>query len=99
MSAWYILAASGIHPITPGDTRYELTSPAFSKIIINADKDTKFSIKAVNNSEQNIYIQSASLNGKPYNKCWIDYKELIKGGELTLQMGAAPNKNWGLDKY
>jgi predicted alpha-1,2-mannosidase len=99
MSAWYVLAASGIHPITPGDTRYELTSPAFSKIIINADKDTKFTIKAVNNSEQNIYIQSASLNGKPYNKCWIDYKELIKGGELTLQMGAAPNKNWGLDKY
>lgn len=98
MSAWYVLAASGIHPITPGDSRYEITSPAFNTIVLNADKETKFTIKAINNSDRNIYIQKASLNGKPYNKCWIDYAELMKGGELKLEMGAQPNKAWGLEK-
>ncbi|WP_432711788.1 GH92 family glycosyl hydrolase, partial [Pedobacter sp.] len=98
MSAWYVLAASGIHPIAPGDSRYEITSPVFNKVVLNADKSTKFAIEAKNNSDQNIYIQRATLNGKPYNKCWIDYKTIMKGGILKLEMGAEPNKNWGLEK-
>jgi len=98
MSAWYVLAASGIHPITPGDSRYEITSPAFNSVVLNADKDKRFTIKANNNSAQNIYIQKASLNGKPYNKCYIDYKAIMDGGELVLEMGSVPNKAWGLEK-
>ena len=98
MSAWYILASTGIHPITPGDTRYEITSPAFNKIVLNADRKYKFTIEAINNSEENIYIQSASLNGKPYNKCWIDYSDLMKGGVLRLEMGSEPNQAWGQEK-
>ncbi|RZK91794.1 MAG: glycoside hydrolase family 92 protein [Pedobacter sp.] len=97
MSAWYVLAASGIHPITPGDTRYEITSPIFNKVVLNADKGNSFTIEAANNSEQNVYIQKATLNGKAYNKCWIDHKEIAKGGVLKLEMGAQPNKNWGAD--
>lgn len=97
MSAWYVLAASGIHPITPGDTRYEITSPVFNKVVLNADKDNSFTIEAANNSEQNVYIQKATLNGKAYNKCWIDHKEIAKGGVLKLEMGAQPNKNWGIN--
>ncbi len=98
MSAWYVLAASGIHPIAPGDSRYEITSPVFNKIILNADKATKFIIESVNNSEENIYIQKAILNGKLYNKCWIDYADLMKGGLLKLEMGAKPNKEWGVER-
>lgn len=97
MSAWYVLAASGIHPITPGDTRYEITSPVFNKVVLNADKGNSFTIEAANNSEQNVYIQKATLNGKAYNKCWIDHKEIAKGGVLKLEMGAQPNKNWGVN--
>ena len=96
MSAWYVLAASGIHPITPGDTRYEITSPAFNKITFNLPQGKQFTIKADDNSAENIYIQSATLNGEDYNKCWIDYKDLVKGGVLELKMGATPNKRWGL---
>lgn len=98
MSAWYVLAATGLHPISPGDSRYEITSPAFSKIVLNADKETKFTIRAVNNSDQNIYIQKATLNGKPYSKCYLDYSVIMNGGELKLEMGAEPNKSWGLEK-
>ncbi|HIB38541.1 GH92 family glycosyl hydrolase [Mesonia sp.] len=96
MSAWYVLAASGIHPIAPGETRFEITSPMFKKIVLNADKENSFSIKAKNNSPENIYIQSATLNGKTYNKCYLDYQDIINGGELILEMGSIPNKQWGI---
>ncbi len=95
MSAWYVLAASGIHPIAPGETRLEITSPMFEKITLNANKENSFSIQANNNSKENIYIQSATLNGQPYENCYIDYQDIMAGGELILEMGAKPNKNWG----
>lgn len=95
MSAWYVLAASGIHPISPGDTRYEITSPVFEKVVLNADKEKSFTIEAINNSDENVYIQKAYLNGEEYNKCWIDHKEILKGGVLKLEMAAVPNRKWG----
>ncbi|MFD0793064.1 GH92 family glycosyl hydrolase [Mucilaginibacter litoreus] len=100
MSAWYILSAIGLHPVCPGDTRQEITSPVFDKVTIALDKryasGTSFTITAENNSPTNIYIQSAQLNGKPYNKCFIDYKDIMAGGTLKLIMGANPSKNWGV---
>jgi predicted alpha-1,2-mannosidase len=101
MSAWYVLASSGLHPVCPGDTRQEITSPVFSKITFKLDpeyaKGKTFTIKADNNSLTNIYIQSAKLNGKPYNKCHIDFKDIAEGGTLELTMGNTPNKDWGLN--
>ncbi len=95
MSAWYVLAASGLHPVCPGDTRYEITSPVFSQIVIQTGSKT-FTIVARNNSRENVYIQSATLNGKPYSYCHIDHAQVAAGGTLELVMGARPNKNWGL---
>lgn len=90
MSAWYVLAAIGLHPVCPGDTRQEITSPVFDKIVIG-----NFTIKATNNSATNIYIQSARLNGKDFNQCHIDYKDIVKGGVLELVMGSNPHQQWG----
>ncbi|HEV7330473.1 MAG TPA: GH92 family glycosyl hydrolase [Flavisolibacter sp.] len=99
MSAWYILAASGLHPVCPGDTRYELTSPVFDATKIELDKTYSkadyFTIKAINNSSKNIYIQSAKLNGKIYDKCYIDHNDVMAGGVLELVMGSKPNVQWG----
>ncbi|NDV67978.1 GH92 family glycosyl hydrolase [Dysgonomonas sp. 25] len=99
MSAWYVLAASGIHPACPGDTRYEITSPVFNKIEIKLDqqyfKGEKFTIIARNNLPENIYIQKATLNGEEYNKCYIDFQDIVNGGTLELYMGDKPNERWG----
>jgi predicted alpha-1,2-mannosidase len=101
MSAWYILAAVGLHPVCPGDTRQEITSPVFDKVTLKLDpkyaKGDTFTVVAKNNSATNIYIQSAKLNGKPYNKCHIDFTDIAAGGTLELTMGNTPNKNWGLN--
>ena len=101
MSAWYVLAASGIHPVCPCETRFEITSPVFNKITFNLDtkysKGKIFTIEARNNSSENRYIQSAELDGKPYNKCYLDYSDITAGGVFILEMGTQPNKQWGVE--
>lgn len=99
MSAWYILSAIGFHPVSPVDGVYIIGSPLFKKATIQLDpkyhKGKTFSVVAHNNSAQNFYIQSAKLNGKPLERAWLRYEEITAGGQLELEMGAAPNKNWG----
>jgi predicted alpha-1,2-mannosidase len=99
MSAWYILAAMGLHPVNPGDNIYILTSPVFEEINIQLDPDfytgKRFSIKALNNSPENVYIQQATLNGAPLDRAWITHDELAKGGQLEFVMGPAPNYEFG----
>ncbi|MEN8201647.1 MAG: GH92 family glycosyl hydrolase [Bacteroidota bacterium] len=94
MSAWYVLASIGIHPICPGDNRYQITSPVFSKIEISMNPDyydgTSFSIIAHDNSDENMYIQSMKLNGQFLNRNWIFHDEISKGGKLELFMGPEP---------
>ena len=99
MSAWFVLAASGIHQACPGDTRFELFTPLFDQVTLKLDpKYTHggtFRIIAHNNSPQNSYIQSAKLNGQPLERCWLDYKEITAGGTLDLNLGPEPNPLWG----
>jgi len=94
MSAWYILAAMGFHPICPGNNRYELTSPVFRKVILSLDnryyKGRTFTIIAHHNSPENVYIQSVSLNGKPLKRLWITHEEITKGGVLEFVLGKDP---------
>lgn len=100
MSAWYVLSAIGLHQACPGDLRYEITSPVFDESEIQLDRryaeGSRFKIIAINNSEKNIYIQQAWLNGVALERCWLHYDEIISGGELRLEMGPEPNKEWGV---
>lgn len=96
MSAWYVLAAAGIHPVCPGETRFEITSPVFDEVRIRTAPETCFTIKAINNSPENVYIQSAKLDGKPYDRCYIDYPDIMQGGVLELTMSDTPCKTWGI---
>ncbi|WP_202929025.1 GH92 family glycosyl hydrolase [Chitinophaga agri] len=101
MSAWYVLAASGIHPVCPGSTRYEITSPVFDTITVKLNpqyaKGRSFTIATRNNSPVNRYIQRAWLNGQPYSHAWIDHSDITRGGTLLLEMGKEPNKEWGIE--
>lgn len=102
MSAWYILASIGFHPLCPGDTRYELTAPVFDRAEIVLDRNyakaRKFVISVEGNAPDACYIQSVELNGKPYNRCYIDHQDIVNGGELHFKMGHTPNKNWGVER-
>jgi predicted alpha-1,2-mannosidase len=97
MSAWYVLAAGGLHPVCPGDTRMELTAPVFDRVAWNLPGGRPFVIAAKNNAPAHVYIQSATLNGQPYEKCHIDYETVARGGALELVLGPEPNEQWGVE--
>ena len=92
MSSWYVMSALGLYPVTPGSSQYAIGSPLFRKATISLENGNTFTIVAENNSEANVYIQSATLNGEPFERSWIDHSELIAGGELHFVMGPEPNK-------
>ena len=98
MSAWYVLSAMGFYPVNPASGIYVIGSPAVDYAKIELPKGKTFEIFAKNNSSDNIYIQSAKLNGKPLERSYFTHKELVAGGRLELQMGSQPNKLWASQK-
>ena len=95
MSAWYVLSSMGFYPVTPGLDYYTIGSPLFSKVTLNLENAKKFVIRSHNAGPKNIYIQSASLNGKGYTKSLVTQADIMNGGELDLMMGNAPDLSWG----
>jgi predicted alpha-1,2-mannosidase len=95
MSAWYIFSTMGMYPVNPANGAYIFGSPLFDKAEINLPQGKKFTFIAENNSRENIYIQSLTLNGDPYTKSFITHKQIMDGGELVYTMGATPNKAFG----
>ncbi|MBE5034048.1 GH92 family glycosyl hydrolase [Rikenellaceae bacterium DSM 108975] len=102
MGAWYVMSAMGLFQMDGGGSTepvYEIGSPVFRKVVIRLDPayygGGEFVIEAKNASEKNIYIQSATLNGRPLHKPWFYHRELTEGGKLTLVMGDKPNLRWG----
>ncbi len=96
MSAWYVFSAMGFYPMNPASGDYEIGSPLFETTTLNLSEDKTFTVKADNVSDKNCYIQSATLNGKTFNKTTISHKEIMQGGILHFVMDSIPNKKWGV---
>ena len=94
MSAWYILSAMGIYQVEPAGGRYIIGSPLFDEATLKLPHGKSFSIRTLNNSAENIYVQGAKLNGRRYTKSYLLYDDIMRGGVLELQMGSQPS-NWG----
>ena len=86
MSAWYILSSLGIYQVEPAGGQYMFGSPLFDKAVVNVGKGKTFTIIAHNNSAKNVYVQQIKLNGRPYKKLYIDYKDIVSGGTLEFFM-------------
>jgi len=98
VSSWYVFGAMGFYPALPGSPIYELCSPVLNKVEMNVGNGKMFTIIANNNSKENAYIQSVTLNGKPYNSSQLKHKDVVAGGKLIFEMGPEPNKKWGLQR-
>ena len=95
MSAWHVMSAMGFYQVNPSNGVYVFGSPLFPKATIHLPEGKTFEIVAQNNNKENIYIQSVTLNGQPYEKSYILYEDIMKGGNLTFVMGNTPNKAFG----
>lgn len=98
LTSFVVFSSLGFYPVTPGSPTYNIGSPLFNDIQIALGNGKTFRIVANNCSEENKYIQNASLNGKPWNKPWFAHDDIKNGGTLVLEMGKHPNKTWGADK-
>ena len=101
LGSWYVLAAMGLFDVQGGacsEPTYQLGSPEFDEITVHLSKfNTKggtFKIRAKGNSADAMYVQNATFNGKPLDRCWLYRDEVFNGGELVLQMGTEPSDVW-----
>ena len=92
MSAWYILSSVGLYQVDPVGGRFVIGSPLFDKAIVNVGGGKTFTVVAKNNSDKNIYVQSARLNGKTLKNSYVDFNDIRHGGTLELVMGPKPSK-------
>ena len=92
MSAWYILSSVGLYQVDPVGGRFVIGSPLFDKATVNVGAGKTFTVVAKNNSDRNIYVQSARLNGKTLKNSYIDFNDIRHGGTLELVMGPKPSK-------
>ena len=95
MSAWLLFSYMGFYPVCPATPYYMIGSPVFPKLTLNLENGKAFTIIAENASAENIYIQSAELNGQPYTHNYLLHEDIMKGGELYFVMGNKPNPAWG----
>lgn len=98
-SAWYVLSALGLYPLTNGNGVTALGTPLFEKAVIHRDDDTTITITAENVSRENKYVQSVSVNGKEQTKTYVDADVLAKGKDATIAftMGNTPSTTWGMN--
>jgi predicted alpha-1,2-mannosidase len=92
MSAWYILSSVGLYQVDPVGGRFVIGSPLFDKATVNVGAGKTFTVVAKNNSDRNIYVQSARLNGKALKNSYIEFNDIRHGGTLELVMGPKPSK-------
>jgi predicted alpha-1,2-mannosidase len=94
MSAWLLFTAMGFYPVNPASGEYMIGSPLYTSISIRLESGKQFRVEAANNSAENVYIQSATLNGAPLDIPVITWEQIQAGGTLRFVMGPHPSK-WG----
>ena len=93
MAAWYVWSAMGVYPVNPASGVYAIGSPAADRVTMRVGKKS-FTVVAQDNSPTNLYVQSATFDGKPWAKNWISDAQIRAGGTLRLTMGPKPS-DWG----
>ena len=96
MTSFVVWSSLGLYPVTPGSAEYAIGSPVFPEAVVHLPGGKTFEIVAKGASEDNKYIQSATLNGEPLTRPFLRHEQLVQGGKLVFVMGDQPNKNWGI---
>ena len=98
LTSFVVFSSLGFYPVTPGFPAYNIGSPLFTDIRVKLPEGNELHIIAKGSSRDNKYIQSATLNGKTWNKPWFSQEDIKNGATLVLEMGSQPNKQWGADE-
>jgi predicted alpha-1,2-mannosidase len=94
-SAWFVFSSLGFYPVAPGTDQYVIGSPLFNRATLKLENGKQFTVTARDNSANNFYIQSSSLNGDNYSDNFLHFDDIQQGGEFVFHLGESPDKNWG----
>ena len=94
MSAWLVMSAMGIYPVSPGNNMYVMGTPWFKKMSIKLENGKQININAPNKTAANYYLNGITLNGKKYNKLFINFEDLANGGVLNFNLSATPELSY-----
>jgi predicted alpha-1,2-mannosidase len=92
MSAWYLFTALGFYPVAPGSAQYMFGSPAVKTATVKLENGRTLTIEAKDQSDKNVYVKKVELNGKPFDRNFITYNEIVGGGKLVFYMDDRPNR-------
>lgn len=95
-SAWYVFSAMGFYPVCPGTDQYILGTPYFDQMKLHLESGKTITINASDNSCENRYISTLTLNGQPYTKNYVTHQDLLNGATLSIQMSPAANVERGV---
>ena len=98
MSAWLLFTSMGFYPVAPASNQYAIGRPFVDSATVHLPSGKDFRITAAHLSDQNVYVQQVTLNGKAIDHSYLTHEEIIAGGELHFVMGATPNKTWAAQK-
>ena len=94
MSSWYVLSALGFYPVDPASGNYILTSPLFDRATVELGGGRRFTVSVERSSPADVYVQSATLGGRPLARAWITHDQVMTAGELRVVLGPGPNPGW-----
>lgn len=97
-SAWYVFTALGFYPVCPASSEYVLGAPYFKKAVLNLENGKKVEIVAPLTSDENRYIRTMTWRGKEYTKNFLNYQDLMEGGEMVFEMGKEPVLTRGVNE-
>ncbi len=97
MSAWYLFTALGFYPVCPGSDEYVIGSPSVPRAEMHLSNGRTFTMIAENLSDQNVYIQSMTVNGKRWDSTRLPFEVVKGGGTIVFRMGPSANKSWGTE--
>jgi predicted alpha-1,2-mannosidase len=92
MSAWYVFSSLGFYPVTPGSSDYAIGSPLIKEAILHLENGKTLTIKANNQSKENVYVHSVSVNGTNLSSLLLSHQDIMNGGEIIFEMNATPKK-------
>jgi len=92
MSAWYVFSSLGFYPFAPSSDQYQLGSPAVTQATLQLENGKVFIIETKNQSDKNVYVEKAVLNGQPLERSYLTHQDLMSGGKIIFYMSASPNK-------
>ncbi len=95
MSSWYVFSALGFYPLAPGRDDYVIGTPLFPRATIHLPGGKDFVIEAPEVSAENVYVRSATLDGREHRQARLRHAQIVDGGRLRFEMGSRPNPNWG----